>query len=204
MREKCDWIVNYSFICLLTLLSRKIGENLYIRLSFKMWRKKRAGVPPSFTRGVFDATVGRCIFTQLPLSVTAGARAHSRSPLRLNEHRGHVSETAAAGTVAPQWIHGQLCSCAPLQSGIRENPKNATGDDGSPVTRRLAVHPRSHSCGLFLHREIHVWHRVLGRHREAPRLGCVGVAMADRDSLPLPLEVRARFAELELELSEGE
>lgn len=165
----------------------------------------------AYHRGVFNGTVGRYIFTQMPLSVTGGARAHCRSLLRLNEHCGHVSATASAGTVAPQWKHGQLRCCAPLQSGTRRKPsvtenrkKNPTGYDGSPVTLLLAVYPRLHSCGLFLHPEIYVWHRVLVRHSEAPRLGCVGVSMADRDSLPLPLEVRARLAELELELSEGE
>lgn len=73
-------------------------------------------------RGVFNGTVGRYIFTQMPLSVTVGARAHCRSLLRLNEHCGHVSATASAGTVAPQWKHGQLRCCAPLQSGIRRKP----------------------------------------------------------------------------------
>ncbi|KAK2900626.1 hypothetical protein Q8A67_008741 [Cirrhinus molitorella] len=61
-------------------------------------------------------------------------RAHCRSLLRLNEHRGHVSETAAAaGTVAPQWIHGQLRSCAPPQSRIRGKPSETENRHKKPV-----------------------------------------------------------------------
>ncbi len=173
-----------------------------------MWRRKSRCAPLIHPGCVWCHCRSLYLHTAAAFRYSRCARAHCRSPLRLNEHRGHVSETAAAGTVAPQWIHGQLCSCAPLQSEIREKPSETEKCD-----RRWRVSSNASArcpSALTLMRSIFaLWNIrltpcVLGRHREAPRLGCVGVAMADRDSLPLPLEVRARFAELELELSEGE
>ncbi len=81
---------------------------------------------PFIHPGVFDGTVGRCIFRQLPLSVTAGARAHCRSPLHLNEHWGHVSERQRRA----RWHRsGYTGSSAPMHhynlgsEGSRAKPK---------------------------------------------------------------------------------
>lgn len=64
------------------------------------------------------------ILSQLPLSVNRRWCARALSPSSGFEQQGHVSTTAAAGTVAPQWKHWQLLrSCAQQRSGIRSNNK---------------------------------------------------------------------------------
>ncbi len=172
---------------------------------------ERAGVPPSFIRGVFDATVGRCIFTQLLLSVTAGARAHT---VALHCVWTNTEVTWARRQRRARWHRsGYTGSSAPVHHYNRRSERSRAKPKTEKCDRRWRVSSNASArcpSALTLMRSIFVpWNTrltpcVLGRHREAPRLGCVGVAMADRDSLPLPLEVRARFAELELELSEGE
>ncbi len=114
---------------------------------------------------------------------------------------------AAAGTVAPQWIHGQLCSMHHYNlgsEGSRAKPKKR--DQWWRVSSKhvYSLSIRAHTHAVYFCTVKYTLTPCTRRHGEAPRLGCVGVAMADRDSLPLPLEVRTRLAELELELSEGE
>ncbi len=140
-----------------------------------MWRRK-SRCAPLIHPGVFDATVGRCIFTQLLLSVTAGARAHT---VALHCVWTNTEVTWARRQRRARWHRsGYTGSSAPVHhynrrsERSRAKPKNRKMrpvDDGSPVTRLLAVHPRSHSCGLFLYREIHVWHRVCSGDTERHR-----------------------------------